>query len=409
MPLTNTAIRAAQPSEKPRKLFDGEGLYLEVAPSGGKWWRLKYRWAGREKRLSLGTYPQVSLLDARKLRDDAKRTLLGGADPSAVRRSEKIAQLSVADNTFEVVARLWHTSWKRTRSEKHAAQVLRRLEMDVFPRLGAMAISTIKAPDLVAVAKSVEKRGAHDLARRAIQISGQVFRYAVAHGHAEHNPAREIEPSDVLQPVVEENYARVSPERLPVLLKAMNRYNGHTRTRLALHLMSLVFMRTGELITARWPEFDLEGMRWTIPAKRMKMPTPHIVPLARQTVEVLRALQMAGTGEVLLFPGDGNHEKPISNNTLLFALYRMGFKGEMTGHGFRGVASTALHEMGFEHAHIELQLAHQERDKVSAAYNYAQYLPQRTKMMQDWADYLDAVRGEPINLSVALATGVPRP
>lgn len=409
MALTNTAIRAAQPAEKPRKLFDGEGMYLEISPAGGKWWRFKYRWAGREKRLSLGTYPQVSLLDARKLRDDAKRTLLAGADPSAVRRSEKLALNVAADNTFEVVARKWHASWKRTRTDHHADQVLRRLELDVFPRLGSMLITAIKPPDLVGVAKAVEKRGAHDLARRAIQISGQVFRYAVAHGMAEHNPAREIVPSDVLQPVREENYARVSPERLPVLLQAVNRYSGHTRTRLALHLMSLTFMRTGELIAARWAEFDLPNSRWTIPAERMKMPTPHIVPLARQTMQVLRALQNAGTGEVLLFPGDGNHEKSISNNTLLFALYRMGFKGEMTGHGFRGVASTALHEMGVEHAHIELQLAHQKRDKVSAAYNYAQYLAQREKIMQDWADYLDDVRGEPIMLSVEHATGAPRP
>ncbi len=409
MPLTDTAIRAAKPSEKARKLFDGEGLYLEVAPSGGKWWRLKYRWAGREKRLSLGTYPEVTLLEARRRRDDAKRMLADGADPSAERRGQKMAAHAAAGNTFEAVARAWHASWKRTRSEKHAAQVLRRLELDVFPRLGSLPITSVKATDLVATAKAVEMRGAHDLARRAIQISGQVFRYAIGHGLAEHNPAREIEPSDVLQPVVEHNYARVAPERLPVLLKAINRYEGHERTRLALHLMSLTFLRTGELIGARWSEFDLVSKRWTVPAARMKMPAPHIVPLAQQTLEVLQALKRAGTGDELLFPGNTDHEKPISNNTLLFALYRMGFKGEMTGHGFRGVASTALHEMGLEHAHIELQLAHQERDRVSAAYNYAQYLPQRTAMMQTWADHLDAVRGEPISFGVAREAAAPGP
>jgi len=409
MPLTDTAIRAAKPAEKPRKLFDGEGLYLEIAPSGGKWWRLKYRWVGREKRLSLGTYPEVTLLEARRRRDDAKRTLAEGADPSAERQSQKMAANAAAGNTFETVARAWHVSWKRTRTQKHAAQVLRRLELDVFPKLGSMPITSIKAPDLVAMAKAVEKRGAHDLARRAIQISGQVFRYAIGHGLAEHNPARDIEPSDVLQPVVEHNYARVAPERLPVLLQAINRYDGHERTRLALHLMSLAFLRTSELIGARWREFDLDGQRWTVPAGRMKMPTPHIVPLARQAVEVLRSLKDAGTGDELLFPGNTDHEKPISNNTLLFALYRMGFKGEMTGHGFRGVASTALHEMGMEHAHIELQLAHQERDRVSAAYNYAKYLPQRAKMMQAWADHLDTVRGEPIRLGVGREAAAPAP
>ena len=396
MPLTDIAIRSAKPSEKPRKLFDGEGMYLEVAPSGGKWWRLKYRWAGKEKRLSLGTYPEVPLLEARRRRDDAKRLLEQGQDPSAERQRKKAALSEDVETTFEAVARLWHESWKRTRTEKHANQVLRRMELDVFPKIGNRQIASIKAPELVAVAKAVEKRGAHDLARRAIQISGQVFRYAVGHGLADHNPARDIEPNDVLQPVVDRNYARVSQDRLPALLQAINRYEGHERTRLAMHLMSLTFLRTSELIGARWDEFDWEKKRWVVPAKRMKMPTQHIIPLAQQTLEVLQALKNAGTGEVLLFPGNLDHEKPISNNTILFALYRMGFKGEMTGHGFRGVASTALHEMGLDHAHIELQLAHQPRDRVSAAYNYAQYLPQRTEMMQTWADHLDVVRGGPI-------------
>ena len=396
MPLTDIAIRSAKPSEKPRKLFDGEGMYLEISPSGGKWWRLKYRWAGKEKRLSLGTYPEVPLLEARRRRDDAKRLLEQGQDPSAERQRKKAALSEDVETTFEAVARLWHESWKRTRTEKHANQVLRRMELDVFPKIGNRQIASIKAPELVAVAKAVEKRGAHDLARRAIQISGQVFRYAVGHGLADHNPARDIEPNDVLQPVVDRNYARVSQDRLPALLQAINRYEGHERTRLAIHLMSLTFLRTSELIGARWDEFDWEKKRWVVPAKRMKMPTQHIIPLARQTLEVLQALKRAGTGEVLLFPGNLDHEKPISNNTILFALYRMGFKGEMTGHGFRGVASTALHEMGLDHAHIELQLAHQPRDRVSAAYNYAQYLPQRTEMMQTWADHLDVVRGGPI-------------
>ena len=396
MPLTDIAIRSAKPSEKPRKLFDGEGMYLEVAPSGGKWWRLKYRWAGKEKRLSLGTYPEVTLLEARRRRDDAKRLLEQGQDPSAERQRKKAALSEDVETTFEAVARLWHESWKRTRTEKHANQVLRRMELDVFPKIGNRQIASIKAPELVAVAKAVEKRGAHDLARRAIQISGQVFRYAVGHGLADHNPARDIEPNDVLQPVVDRNYARVSQDRLPALLQAINGYQGHERTRLAMHLMSLTFLRTSELIGARWDEFDWEKKRWVVPAKRMKMPTQHIIPLAQQTLEVLQALKNAGTGEVLLFPGNLDHEKPISNNTILFALYRMGFKGEMTGHGFRGVASTALHEMGLDHAHIELQLAHQPRDRVSAAYNYAQYLPQRTEMMQTWADHLDVVRGGPI-------------
>lgn len=401
MPLTDAAIRAAKPGEKARKLFDGDGLYLELAPAGGKWWRLKYRWAGREKRLSLGTYPDVTLLEARRRRDEARRVLAAGNDPSAERRTAKLAAAAAAGNTFEAVARAWHRGWARTRSPKHAAQVLRRMELDVFPRIGATPITSVRAPDVVALAKAVEARGAHDLARRAIQISGQVFRYAIAHGLAEHNPAREFEPADVLQPAPEENYARVRGARLPALLKAIDAYHGHERTRLALHLMSLTFLRTGELIRTPVAEIDLAAGRWELPAARMKMPTPHVVPLATQAVAVLeRLVELAGGGQWLL-PGAHDHERPMSNNALLYAIYRMGFKGEMTGHGFRGVASTALHEAGFEHEHIELQLGHQRRDRVSAAYNWAQYLPQRAKMMQWWADELDRRRGGAITLTGA--------
>ncbi len=398
MPLTDAAIRAAKPGEKARKLFDGEGLYLEVSPAGGRWWRLKYRWAGREKRLSLGTYPDVSLLEARRRRDEARRLLADGKDPSAERKASKMAAAAAAGNTFEAVARQWHASWARTRSPKHAAQVMRRMELDLFPRIGGLPITSVRAPDVVALAKAVEARGALDLARRAIQISGQVFRYAIAHGLSEHNPAREFDPSDVLQPAREENYARVHSARLPALLKAINVYHGHERTRLALHLMSLTFLRTGELINTPTSEIDLQSGRWEVPAARMKMPTPHVVPLARQTVRVLdRLLVLSGGGRWLL-PGAHDHEKPMSNNALLYAIYGMGFKGEMTGHGFRGVASTALHEAGFEHEHIELQLGHQRRDRVSAAYNWAQYLPQRAQMMQWWADELDRQRGGPITI-----------
>lgn len=398
MPLTDAAIRAAKPGDKARKLFDGEGLYLEVSPAGGRWWRLKYRWAGREKRLSLGTYPDVSLLEARRRRDEARRLLADGKDPSAERKASKMAAAAAAGNTFEAVARQWHASWARTRSPKHAAQVMRRMELDLFPRIGGLPITSVRAPDVVALAKAVEARGALDLARRAIQISGQVFRYAIAHGLAEHNPAREFDPSDVLQPAREENYARVHIARLPALLKAIDVYHGHERTRLALHLMSLTFLRTGELINTPTAEIDLQAGRWEVPAARMKMPTPHVVPLSRQTVLVLERLLVLSGGGRWLLPGAHDHEKPMSNNALLYAIYGMGFKGEMTGHGFRGVASTALHEAGFEHEHIELQLGHQRRDRVSAAYNWAQYLPQRAQMMQWWADELDRLRGGPITI-----------
>ena len=237
--------------------------------------------------------------------------------------------------------------------------------------------------------QAISKRGALDIAKRALQTSGQVFRYAVAHGLAQRNPASDIKPSDVLASRKAVNYARIGTKELPELLRHIEGYAGAAVTRLAMKLMALTFVRTSELIGACWAEFDLGARRWDIPASRMKMKTPHIVPLSTQAVNLLQTLQLVSGRSALLFPGERDHEKPMSNNTILGALDRMGYKGRMTGHGFRGVASTLLHEMGFDHAHIELQLAHQERNEVSAAYNYATYLQQRTKMMQYWADYLD--------------------
>ena len=266
---------------------------------------------------------------------------------------------------------------------------MRRLKADVFPAIGARPVSEIQAHELVAMVQTISKRGALDIAKRALQTSGQVFRYAVAHGLAQRNPASDIKPSDVLASRKAGNYARISAKELPELLRRIEGYAGAAVTRLAMKLMALTFVRTSELIGARWAEFDLEARRWDIPASRMKMKTPHIVPLSTQAVNVLQTLQLVSGRGTLLFPGERDHEKSMSNNTILGALDRMGYKGRMTGHGFRGVASTLLHEMGFDHAHIELQLAHQERNEVSAAYNHATYLQQRTKMMQHWADYLD--------------------
>lgn len=391
MSLTDTAIKNAKPGLKPVKLFDGGGMYLEIAPSGGKWWRLKYRCDGKEKRLSLGTYPITGLKAAREKADQARALLAHGQDPSEARKADKARKAAAADDSFETVAREWWESWRTTRTQKHADQVLKRLESDVFPEIGKLPVSKIKAPMLLALSKKVEQRGANDLARRAYQVAGQVLRYAVGHGLIDHNPAASVRPGDVLKPKVERNLARLDPREVPELLRKMDAYDGHVRTRLAMRLMALTFVRTSELIGARWDEFDLEAKQWRIPAERMKMKSPHIVPLSRQSVELLAALKPLGNGG-LLFPGERNHEKPMSNNTILFALYRMGYHSRMTGHGFRGVASTILHELGHRHDLIELQLAHQERNKVSAAYNHATYLPQRTVMMQAWADHIDVLR-----------------
>lgn len=251
-------------------------------------------------------------------------------------------------------------------------------------------MAEIQAPELVTMLKVIEARGVNDLAKRALQTSSQVFRYAIAHGLAKRNPATDIKPSDVLASRQKQNLARIDGKELPELLRHIEAYKGAATTRLAMKLMAMTFVRTTELIGARWAEFDVDTGRWDIPADRMKMKTPHIVPLSAQAVNLLKTLHLITGHSVLLFPGERDHEKSMSNNTILKALERMGYNGRMTGHGFRGVASTLLHEMGFDHAHIELQLAHQERDEVSAAYNHATYLKQRTKMMQDWADYLDS-------------------
>lgn len=390
MPLTDAAVKKARPGPKPVKLSDGKGLYLLVTEKGSKLWRWKYRIDGKEKVMALGAYPDVSIAQARDAMSEARKKLAIGDDPMAQRKADKLARRTAAENSFQAVARLWWGGWKSARSPRHADYVLRRLEADIFPAIGSMPVDAIKAPDLVAMTKAIAARGALDIAKRALQTTGQVFRYAIAHGLAQRNPATDIRPGDILPARKKANYARISGKELPDLLRHIEAYPGAATTRLALKLMTLTFVRTSELIGARWEEFDLKARRWDIPAERMKMKTPHIVPLSTQAVTVLETLKLLSGHNALLFPGERDHDKPMSNNTILGALARMGYKGRMTGHGFRGVASTLLHEMGFNHAHIELQLAHQERDEVSAAYNHATYLKERGKMMQSWSDYLDS-------------------
>lgn len=394
MALTDTACKNSKcPAEKARiRLADSGGLYLEVVPTGGKLWRWKYRYAGKEKRLAIGSYPETSLAQARRARDDARFQLKSGLDPVAAKKLAKAAKGAALANNFEAVARAWFEHWKDTKSERHAVYVMRRLEADVFPYIGNRPISSINAPELLAVVRRIEERGAGDIAKRAWQTCGQIFRYAVAHGRSERNPASEVRPSDALKPRLKTHYARLDAKELPELLRKIEVYAGAPATRMALKLIALTFVRTGELIAARWEEFDLEAAEWRIPAARMKMRTPHIVPLSSQAIDVLKALHELRGLSGLLFQGERDHEKPMSNNTILCALKRMGYQGRMTGHGFRGIASTILHELEYRHDIIELQLAHQERDQVSAAYNFATYLPQRRKMMQDWADHLDNLR-----------------
>ncbi len=424
MPLTDVECRNARCPEGRSfvRLADGGGLYLEVtapgpkSPSGSKLWRWKYRFAGKEKRLALGTYPAVPLSSrkdapapggivkgARQLRDEARALLQAGTDPAEARRDAKRAILQAQDTAFEPVARAWWEAWRVNKTSRYADYVLARLVSDVFPQIGHRPVAGLVAAHFVTVAKRIEERGAAELARRALQTCGMVMRYAVAHTLADRNPVADVKPADVLKPRAVENFARVGAAELPELLRKMAGYQGTPYTRAALHLLALTFVRTSELIEARWSEFDLAAAEWTIPADRTGRKgtqgkrRPHLVPLSRQALEalgILRAFRGEDRcqGDALLFPGERDHEKPMSNGAVLMALKRMGYAGRQTGHGFRGIASTALNEMGYRWDVIEAQLSHVEGNRTRAAYNHATYLDERRELMQGWADYLDAVR-----------------
>ena len=337
--------------------------------------------------MALGKYPDITLADARERHASARRQLANGSDPMAERMAAKTAVKGATEHTFEKIAELWLEHWHGNKSARHAATTENRLKTNVYPVLGGRPIAEIEPMELVQLAKGIESRGASDMAKRILQIVGMVLRYAVAHGYSRRNPAAEI-----LKPTRKTNMARIDAKELPALLRAVEVYEGRQLTRLAMKLMALTFVRTSELIGARWDEFDLDARRWSIPAQRMKMQTPHIVPLSSQAIENLTLLQTISGQFQLVFPGEQDPKRPMSNMTILKALERMGYKGRMTGHGFRGLASTILHEQGYNHDHIELQLAHAPRNAVSAAYNHALYLEPRTRMMQDWADLLDRTR-----------------
>ena len=396
MGLTLKEIENAKPGDRPYKLTDGGGLCLLVTPTGTKLWRWRYYFDGKEKMMALGEYPVVTLKEARDLHHEARKTLAGGVDPMAERKAEAEAKQREIEErqreeqrSFESVARAWWAWWSIGKSPRHAETLMNRLEADVFPAIGHLFVDAVEPRHVRDILFTVEKRGASDVAKRAHQSIGQIFRFAIARDLASRNPAAEFKPRDVLAATESENFARVDEKDLPELLAKMEEYNGDALTRFGLKLLAYCFPRTSELIEAPWTEFDLDRARWDIPPERMKMKTPHIIPLSRQAVEVLRALKLlTGTGK-LVFPGAKDKKTPMSNNTLLYALYRLGYQGRMTGHGFRGLASTILNENDFDDEHVDLQLAHMKRNKVSAAYNHAKYLKQRTEMMQWWADYLD--------------------
>lgn len=400
MPLSAIAIQKAKISDKTVRLFDGGGLYLELTPTGGKWWRLKYRFDGKEKRLSLGVYPEVSLRLARARRDDARKLLAEGIDPSENRKAQKTARADRAANSVETVAREWYAKYSTTWVKNHGNRILRRLERDIFPWIGGRPIAEITAPELLAVIRRIENRGALETAHRALSNCGQVWRYAIATGRAERDLSADLRGA--LPPVKGEHFAAITdPKRAAELLRAIDGYQGTETVRHALRLAPLVFVRPGELRSAEWAHFDLDAAEWRYTVSKTK--SEHIVPLSTQAVAILRDLhKLTGEGRYL-FPGARSTKRPMSDNAILAGLRRMGIaKDEMSGHGFRAMARTILDEvLGVRPDYIEHQLAHAVRDPNGRAYNRTAHLPERHKMMQQWADYLDKIKAgaEIISLS----------
>ena len=393
MALSNTAIRNAKPGEKSRKMFDGRGLYLEVVPSGGKWWRLKYRIDGKEKRLSLGTYPDVSLKDARERRDEARRLLANGIDPSEHRKAEKAAKAERSKNSFEAIAREWFSKYVPTWSASHSARVISRLERDVFPWIGSRAIAGVTAPLLLETVRRIEQRGALESAYRVLGICSQVFRYAIATGRAIYNPAGDLRGA--LPSVKAKHFASVTePKLVGEVLRALDGYEGTLPVRCALRFAPLVFVRPGELRHAQWKDIDLDNAEWRFLVTKTE--TQHIVPLSRQAIEILQELKPLTRRGTYVFPSarSPKGDRPMSDNAILAAMRCMGIsKEEMSGHGFRAMARTILDEvLNFRPDYIEHQLAHRVRDPNGRAYNRTAHLSERKKMMQVWADYLDELK-----------------
>ncbi|MEO6422841.1 MAG: integrase arm-type DNA-binding domain-containing protein [Candidatus Nitrotoga sp.] len=396
MKLTDTAVRKAKPEVKPYKIADGGGMFLQVQPNGGKWWRLKYRFGGKEKLLALGVYADVTLADARSRRDEARKLLANGTDPGAVKQAQKKhARIEVADS-FEAISREWHALNTPRWAANHAYDVLRSLEKEVFPIIGVRPIAEIDAPDVLDTIRKIEGRKAFDVAGRTLQRVRAVFAYAIASGRSRHNPAAEIKGALAPTPK-KKHFAALPIEAMPEFLHKLTNYQDRAKASplvmAATRLLALTFVRTGEMRGAQWGEFDLKKKLWNIPAERMKSREPHLVPLSSQAIEILKTLHPLTGHGVLLFPNRNGGGKPISENTVNKVIEIIGYKGRMTGHGFRTVASTYLNNLGTIRPDvIDAQLAHADKNAVRAAYNRADYMDYRTAMMQFWADTLDIMQ-----------------
>ena len=390
MALTDSQVRKARPKEKAYKLADGGGLYILIQKNGSKYWRQKYRFGGKEKTISHGVYPEVTLKKARLKREEARRLLSDGIDPQELKKSQKTSEAGL--ESFKAIAQEWLVKFSPNWADSHTSKITSRLNKDVYPYIGSRPINDINAPELLSVLRRVENRGAIETAHRIRQHCGQVFRYAVASGHAERDPSQDLRGA--LRPSKSVHLASITdPKKIGGLLRALETYEGHFITRCALQLAPLVFVRPGELRHAEWEEIDLEAAEWRLPANKMKMKQPHIVPLSEQAIEVLKEIHPLTGGGLYVFPSVRSRKRPMSENTVTGALRRLGYQsGEMTGHGFRSMASTLLNEQGWNRDAIERQLAHAERNDIRAAYNYAEHLPERKRMMQAWADYHDQLK-----------------
>lgn len=385
--LSDAQVRKIKPLEKKKRYADEKGLYLEVTPSGGRFWRLKYRFNGRESTLTIGSYPEISLAQARRARDEARIQLYKNIDPNAI-KNDRLQQTDES-KLFQVLAMEWMEDRKAVIKEATYLRDLSVFEKDIFPALGNMPIDQIKGKDVLTCAKKIEARGAQEMAKRSIPLVGRIFRFAIRKGLIENDPTPHLH--EALKPRKVKHMARLDISEFPPFLERMDRYHGNPVIKTALQLMTLTFVRTAELRMMEWNEIDYENHLWRIPAHKMKMAMPHLVPLSKQALEILEKIQpITGIKQYVFY--NYSTAKPISSNALLCAIRTMGYNGKMTGHGFRGLASTTLHEQGYMHDAIEIQLAHRVGNAVSQAYNHAQHLDYRVKMMQEWSDFIDGLR-----------------
>ncbi|MEQ9883716.1 integrase arm-type DNA-binding domain-containing protein [Pectobacterium brasiliense] len=389
MPLTDVKVRSAKPEDKAYKLTDGEGMHLMVHPNGSKYWRLQYRFDGKQKTLALGVYPEITLSEARQRRDEAKRQIATGTDPSEQKKVDKQLRQTLVDNTFKAIALEWHEYKRPNWSKGYAEDLMEAFENDIFPDIGKRPIAEIKPLEMLTSLRKLEKRGVLDKLRKIRQACNQVFRYAIVTGRAENNPASEL--ASALPPPKATHYPHLLPDELPDFLRALSTYSGSKVTQLATRILMLTGVRTIELRQAEWKEFDFEKGLWEVPKERMKMRRPHLVPLSDQVIDALQQLQAVTGRYNLVFPGRNDITKPMSEASINQVLKRIGYHGKATGHGFRHTMSTILHEQGYNTAWIELQLAHVDKNTIRGTYNHAQYLEQRRGMLQWYGDFVDGL------------------